>query len=143
MNTSTVSAVAVFVDTGIFVAVRNKKDRNHRRATELMKRALLAEFGIIHTSDYVTDEAVTTALARTRNHQIAVNTGRYILDSERIEKLPVSREDFDVAWSKFQTIKNKFLSFTDCTSLALIERRGIERIMSFDSNFDGLAERLC
>jgi len=138
-----VSPVAVFVDTGIFVAVRNKKDRNHRRATELMKRALVAEFGVIHTSDYVIDEAVTTALARTRNHQIAVNTGRYILDSERIEKLAVSREDFDLAWSKFQKIRDKFLSFTDCTSLALIERHGIERIMSFDSNFDRLAERLC
>jgi len=135
--------MAVFVDTGVFVAVRNKKDRNHQRAKELMRSALRAEFGIIHTSDYVVDEAVTTALARTRNHQIAVNTGRYILSSARIATLPISQEDFDLAWSKFQTIRDKFLSFTDCTSLALMERRGIERIMSFDSNFDGLAERIC
>jgi len=102
----------------------------------------LAEFGVIHTSDYVIYEAVTTALARTRNDQIAVNTGRYILDSERIEKLALSRGDFNLAWSKFDTIKDKFLGFTDCTSLALMERRGNERIMSFDSHFDGLAERL-
>jgi len=107
-----------------------------------MKRALTAEFGVIYTSDYVIDEAVTTALARTRNHQIAVNTGRYILDSERIEKLAISGEDFKLAWSKFQTIKDRFLSFTDCTSLALMERCGIERIMSFDSHFDGVAQRL-
>ena len=134
--------MAVFIDTSIFVAVRNKRDRNHHRARELMKRALMAEFGVIHTSDYVIDEAVTTALARTRNHEIAVNTGRYILDSERVEKLSISREDFKLAWGKFQTIKDRFLSFTDCTSLALMERHGIERIMSFDSHFDGLAERL-
>jgi hypothetical protein len=134
--------MAIFIDTSVFVAVRNKRDRNHQRARELMKRALMAEFGVIHTSDYVIDEAVTTALARTRNHQIAVNTGRYILDSERIEKLPVSPEDFKLAWSKFQTIKDRLLSFTDCTSLALMERRGIERIVSFDSHFDGLSERL-
>jgi len=132
----------VFIDTSIFVAVRNKRDRNHQRARGLMKRALMAEFGVIHTSDYVIDEAVTTALARTRNHQIAVNTGRYVLDSERIEKLAVSSEDFKLAWSKFQNIKDRLLSFTDCTSLALMERRGIERIMSFDSHFNGLAERL-
>lgn len=132
----------MFIDTGIFVAVRNKKDRNHDRAKALMKRALMAEFGVIYTSDYIVDEAVTTALARTRNHQVAVNTGRYILDSDRIEKLPVSREDFQLAWSKFRTIKDKFLSFTDCASLAIMEGRGIERIMSFDSNFDGLAQRL-
>jgi len=135
--------MAVFVDTGIFVAVRNKKDRNHQRAKDLMRSALRAEFGIIHTSDYVVDEAVTTALARTRNHQIAVNTGRYILSSARIETLPISQEDFNLAWSKFQTIRDRFLSFTDCTSLALMERRGIERILSFDSDFDGLAKRIC
>jgi predicted nucleic acid-binding protein len=136
-------AMAVFVDTCIFVAVRNKRDKNHRRAAELMRGALKTEFGIVRTSDYVLDEAVTTALARTRNHQIAVNTGRYILDSPRIEKLPISQEDFTLAWRKFQTVRDIFLSFTDCTSLALMERHGIERIMSFDSNFDGLAERLC
>jgi len=135
--------MAVFVDTCIFVAVRNKKDRNHQRAKELMRGALRAKFGIIHTSDHIVDEAVTTALARTRNHQVAVNTGRYILSSPRIETLPISNGDFNLAWSKFQTIQDKFLSFTDCTSLALMERHGIERIMSFDSNFDGLAERLC
>jgi len=42
--------MAVFVDTGIFVAVRNKKDRNHRRAKELMRSALRAEFGIIENT---------------------------------------------------------------------------------------------
>jgi len=143
MSTSMAIIMAVFVDTCIFVAVRNKRDKNHRRAAELMRGALRAEFGVVRTSDYVLDEAVTTALARTRNHQIAVNTGKYILDSPRIERLPISQEDFTLAWRKFQTVRDKFLSFTDCTSLALMERHGIERIMSFDSNFDGLAERLC
>jgi predicted nucleic acid-binding protein len=135
--------MAVFVDTGVFVAVRNRKDRNHQRAKDLMRSALRAEYGIIHTSDYVVDEAITTALSRTRNHQIAVNTGTYILSSPRIETLPISQEDFKLAWSKFQTMRDKFLSFTDCTSLAIMEKRGIERIMSFDSEFDGLVERVC
>jgi predicted nucleic acid-binding protein len=134
--------MAVFVDTSVFVAVRSKKDVNHQRAKHLMMRALKAEFGIIHTSDYVVDEAVTTAPARTRSHRIAVNTGKYILSSPRIETTPISREDFNLAWSKFQKYHDKFLSFTDCTSLALMERRGIERIMSFDSDFDGLTERI-
>ena len=143
MSISMASTMAVFVDTCIFVAVRNRKDKNHQRATELMRTALKAEFGIVRTSDYVLDEAVTTALARTRNHQIAVNTGKYILDSPRIERLSVSQEDFALAWAKFQSLRDRPLSFTDCTSLALMERHGIKRILSFDSHFDGLAERLC
>jgi hypothetical protein len=54
------------------------------------------------TTYYVVDEAVSIALARTRNHQIAVNTGRYILSSPRIETLTISQEDFSLAWNKFQ-----------------------------------------
>ena len=79
--------MAVFLDTGLFVATRNKSDTNHARAEMLMEKALKGEYGIICTSDYVIDEAITTALARTRNYQIAINMGRFILDSPRIEKL--------------------------------------------------------
>jgi len=42
----------IIVDTGIFVAVRNRKDRNHEYAKELMKRALKAEFEIIPTANH-------------------------------------------------------------------------------------------
>jgi predicted nucleic acid-binding protein len=36
----------------------------------------------------------------------------------------------------------RLLSFTDCTSLALMEKHGIESIASFDSSFDGLVKRI-
>jgi predicted nucleic acid-binding protein len=34
------------------------------------------------------------------------------------------------------------LSFTDCTSLALVEMRSLKQIMSFDGGFDGLVPRI-
>ena len=40
-------------------------------------------------------------------------------------------------------LNDRPLSFTDCTSLALIEKSGIKQIMSFDSGFDGRILRLC
>ena len=39
--------------------------------------------------------------------------------------------------------KDRPLSFTDCTSLALIEKSGIKQIMSFDSGFDGRIPSVC
>jgi len=36
--------VAVFLDTGVFVAARNSRDRNHKRATELFEGALRGKF---------------------------------------------------------------------------------------------------
>ena len=134
--------MAVFVDTGIFVALRNADDEFHMRSKELMKRALKGEFGRIHTSDYVIDEAITTALVRTRRHDLAVDLGKYIIESPRITKLWTRKDTFDTAWGKFRTFKDKPLSFTDCVSLAFMEKKRIKQIISFDSGFDGLTQRI-
>lgn len=135
--------MAIFVDTGVFVALRNADDEFHERSKELMKRALKSEFGRIYTSDYVIDEAVTTALVRTRRHDFAVDLGKYVIESPRIIKLRVEDDSFREAWGKFQSLKDKTMSFTDCTSLALIEKFGIKQILSFDADFDGIVSRIC
>ncbi len=134
--------MAVFIDTGIFVALRNADDELHTRSKELMKQALKGEFGRICTSDYVIDEAITTALVRTRRHDLAVDLGRYIIESPRITKLWTAEDTFDMAWKKFKTFKDKPLSFSDCVSLALMEKNRIKQIISFDSGFNGLTQRI-
>jgi len=133
--------MGVFIDTGVFVALRNADDELHQRSKELMKRALKAEFGRIYTSDYIIDEAITTALGRTRRHDLATDIGKYIIESPRITKLWTSKEIFETAWQKFKTLKDKTLSFTDCATLAHIEKNQIKQILSFDSGFDGLIQR--
>ena len=135
--------MTVFIDTGIFVALRNAEDELHLKSKELMKKALKAEYGRIYTSDYIMDEAITTALVRTRRHDLAIDIGKYIIESPRITKLWTSKEIFESAWQKFKTLKDKPLSFTDCTTLAHIQKNQIEQILSFDSGFDGLIRRIC
>src|SRR3972149_8900284 len=135
--------MAVFVDTGIFVALRNADDDFHARSKELMKRALNGEFGRLYTSDYLVDEAITTALVRTKRHELAIDLGKYIIESPRITKVWVGEDSFNESWLKFGVLKDKPLSFTDCTSIALIEKSGMKQIMSFDCGFDGLVSRIC
>jgi len=72
-------------------------DKNHSRGKELMARALAGEFGVVYTSDYVVDEAITTALARTRRLELAIDIGEFILASPRIVKLRVSEDVFKAA----------------------------------------------
>jgi len=134
--------MTIFIDTCVFVALRNADDEQHQRSRELMKRALKAEFGAIYTSDYIIDEAITTALIRTRRHDLAIDIGKYIIESPRINKLWTTKEIFELAWQKFRALKDKPLSFTDCTTLAHIEKNGIKKILSFDSGFDGLIQRV-
>jgi predicted nucleic acid-binding protein len=80
-------------------------------------------------------------LTRTKRLELAIDIGEFILSSPRIIELRVSGDAFNAAW-ELKSLKERFLSFTDCTSLALMEKNGIKRIASFDSGFDGLVERI-
>ena len=135
--------MTIFIDTGFFIGLRNADDEFHTRSKELMKKALKAEFGRIYTSDYIIDEVITTALVRTRRHDLAIDIGKYIIESPRITKLWTTKDIFNTAWQKFKAFKDKPLSFTDCTTLAHIEKNHVKQIISFDSDFDGLAKRIC
>lgn len=76
------------------------------------------------------------------DHRIAISTGSYIIESPRIQKIYTDADDFETAWAKFQKLGKKPMSFTDCVSLSHIDKRKIGRIMSFDSEFDGLVARM-
>jgi len=134
--------MSVFIDTNIFVALRNADDINHEKAKKLMKKALTGKFGVIYTSEYIFDEAVTVALITTKNIKIAIDIGNYILSSPRIKLLFIDDETFKKAWKIFQKYKEKRLSFTDCTTTALIEKHKIDKLMSFDQHFNEIVQRI-
>jgi len=134
--------MAVFIDTGIFVAARNKRDVNHKRAVNLLRAALKGDYGAIYTSDYVFDEAVTVALVRTGKPDIAIDIGNFILSSKRLRIIHVNKTIFEEAWNVFIRYSEKKLSFTDATSIAIMRMYNINYIMSFDRHFDGIVSRV-
>ena len=134
--------MTIFIDTGIFVAARNKRDVNHKRAVSLLKEALKGVYGALYTSDYVFDEAVTVALVRTRRPEIAIDMGNFISSSRKLRIIYVNKIVFEEAWSIFVKYAEKRLSFTDATSIAIMKRHGIDYIMSFDKHFDGIVPRI-
>jgi len=137
--------MSIFVDTGLFVAFHNTKDVNHSRALEIMKNIVTGKLGSVYTSDYVFDEAVTTALVRTRRPETALTVGRMIqgeFTTPFLVVLRVNATAFKEAWKLFSRYAEKGLSFTDCTSVALMSMKDIESIVSFDTDFDGIVPRI-
>jgi predicted nucleic acid-binding protein len=55
--------------------------------------------------------------------------------------LHVSTAVFTDAIAVFERYDDQSLSFTDATSVALIDRHGIDGILSFDDDFDGVVRR--
>jgi hypothetical protein len=140
--------MSTFLDTGVFVAFVNKRDRDHDRAVELVDELRRGRYGIPYTSDYVFDEAVTVALARTRRMSAALNVGALILGSKEYgtsalaRMLRVDEETFYEAWKAFRAHKKLELSFTDHTCISLARAYAGGLIMSFDEGFDGLLTRI-
>lgn len=120
--------MSVLIDTCVFVALYNIRDINHSSAKEMIEDCLDGKYGRSFLSDYIFDETLTTAFVRTKNQKKSVKLGEYILGSP-INLISIDEECFQLAWEMF---KNNSLSFTDCSSLALMKLYGIDRIMTFD-----------
>ena len=104
--------MSVLIDTGIFIAFHNIKDENHERATELIREVIEGKHGIAYTTDYIFDEAVTTALMRTSKHDLAVELGENILGIKVkfVNMIQIDHTFFHTGWKLFNkyTIHIKF-----------------------------------
>lgn len=129
----------LFVDTSAFLALANEKDNNHISAVRFLEDIKNGNVGIrkIITSDYIIDETLTR-IRYSVGHRQAVEWGKDILASNVVERLDVDEEIFGLAWELFETYDDKRLSFTDCTSFAIMKKRGIENVFSFDGDFGRL-----
>ena len=129
----------IFVDTSAFLALVNEKDNEHVAAKQFLEDIKNGKIRVkkIITSDYIIDETLTR-IRYSVGHKEAVEWGKDILASKVIEKIEIQREIFGLAWELFQTYEDKKLSFTDCTSFALMKKKGIEKVFSFDEDFTRL-----
>jgi len=129
----------IFVDTSAFLALVNEKDNNHIAAKTFLEGIKNGKVKVrkIITSDYIIDETLTR-IRYSVGHKEAVKWGKDILASRVVEKADVGKEIFDLAWELFETYEDKKLSFTDCTSFALMKKKGIERVFSFDGDFENI-----
>lgn len=123
----------VFVDTGAFVALRNRAEREHEAA-----RAALAELVSQHvrllTSNYVFSETYTALLVRAGRDE-AIRWGRHFRAGDAIEMVRIDESIEQDAWAILESHADKRWSHVDATSFALMEREGIAEAFAFDHHF--------
>jgi uncharacterized protein len=123
--------MSVFLDTCFIAAYANQSDINHAKASRTANLIKDGELGHLFVSDYVFDEVVTLVAIRT-SHSKAKEIGAHILNS-RINIVSVSTAQFSRAWELFK--KNGSLSFTDCTTMCLMQENNIKNLATFDKEF--------
>ncbi|QLD88111.1 type II toxin-antitoxin system VapC family toxin [Natronomonas salina] len=104
-----------------------------------------SESGRLYTSDYVHDEAVTLVRNRMGTFEDAETVSNRIIGVESvapIKLLFVDERYLDRSHDVFERYSDHDLSFTDATTIALVQAHDIDAVLSFDDDFDGIVDRL-
>ena len=123
-------------DSSAIIGLFMKEDEWHAPATKALEEIRKAHKRMLTTWD-VFDEVVT-ALRRWGGYDVAVQAGEAMKASTSLTVVVVGDDVRDNAWSTFR--KNRFakLSYTDCTSVAVMKKYGIAEAFTFDEDFKKL-----
>ena len=124
------------MDTSALVALYLDSDEWHAEAVRALSQLRDLRRPLLATTD-VFDETVTL-IRRWGGYARAVEVGEALRESRVLTLVAVDDAAWEEAWALFKKHGNLKLSFTDCTSAALMARLGIESIFTFDSDFRGL-----
>lgn len=127
----------LFIDTGAWVALNNKRDSYHLMAVRANRKFLDNGYFYV-TSNFVLDEAFTL-LRHDAGHKKAVEFGHEIKYLETIRKIQVFYINQSLMYRAsdlFEKYSDKDFSFTDCASFILMEMWDINEAFSFDKHFE-------
>jgi len=125
----------VLVDTSAIVGLYLENDEWHAPAKKVMAELQGKRRPLFFTTD-IFDEAVTL-MRRWGGYEVAIKAGEALRESRVMHLVEVDERARDEGWRLFKEHKTPDLSFSDCTSAAIMERLGIEEVFAFDSDFRG------
>jgi predicted nucleic acid-binding protein len=130
-------AVKVFIDSGGWLSVIIESDQYHEAGRSYFE-ALMALGAALETSDFVLDEVITR-LRYDAGHAEAAQFLRLVHEAVNAGALKVHRVS-EVLWGQAEEIFLRYgdvrLSFTDCTSFALIHEHPVDEVFAFDAHFE-------
>ena len=123
----------IFLDSSFFKALIDPKDDFHRQAKIIWENIFTSNLKLL-TTNYILDETFT--LLRVKCGLKIVKKLCEVLDqfAEKIKVVRVLPTDDTNAWEWFWNDWSK-LSFTDCTSFAVMKRLSLTKVATFDQHF--------
>ena len=121
----------LLADSSALLALYLADDRHHRAAIDFLRKTPRARFVL---SEMILGE-VATRLAARAGALRGVEAARALLASQRYEVLFVDRELLSDATAIMEKFSDKRLSLTDCASMALMRRIGLQAALTFDADF--------
>ena len=124
----------IFVDTGWLKGLVDDKDQYHDVAGEILSKMRKGKEKFL-TTNFVVDETFTLVRDKCGVHR-AKQLKEMLRDfGAGMEIERVASDDERRVWKWFWYDWRE-LSYTDCTSFAVMERMGIKRVATFDEHFE-------
>ena len=120
----------IFVDTGGWYAVSDRKDCDHEAARQFLETNHLP----LITTDYIVDETVTLLQSRL-GHSYAVRFLDSVQASRLVRLVYLSQIDIEAAVVLFRNRPDKGWSLTDCSSFVLMQKFQLQIAFAFDGHF--------
>jgi predicted nucleic acid-binding protein len=120
----------IFIDTLFVVALINRRDQHHQRATTLTDQLEGRQF---LTTDAVLLE-IGNALARNYKPQAIQVIDRF-LSSDDIELVRLTPPLFEAAYTLYRTHLDKECGLVDSISFVVMRQAGIQEALTFDHQF--------
>ncbi|QGA80811.1 type II toxin-antitoxin system VapC family toxin [Candidatus Nanohalobium constans] len=117
-----------FLDTSFLIAFFDSGDEHHEKSRELMKEIKSEELVI---SDQIFSETVNTAFSKV-GYKTARDCSRYLRKSQ-IKIMYLNEPGFQKACKLF---RENEISFTDCSIISAMNLLGIEKLATFDNDFE-------
>jgi len=122
----------LFVDTGGFYALLNRRHASHRKAVRIFKARALKS--VLLTTEYVLTETATLLRARKLPH--LERSFFALLDgTTRLQIVWSSLPFFTRTKEFFLKHQDHGYSFTDCASFVLMREQGLRDALSTDKHF--------
>lgn len=122
------------IDTAVLIGGVVKDEIHYRKAKPILTAIDSGDIKDAYISDYILAEFLNFMRQR-KGKEASIDAMDALFGSEIIV-LKIQPRHIYYATALFR--RNDRLSFTDCTTLALMKDKGINTIYTFDSGFDGI-----
>ena len=136
INTHMISKV--FIDTNVFVALRDETDSTHTKAVHFYEILKSNNTKFITSSDIIAESL--TVISRKLGKKSATD---FLDGITAFAKEIFINENLHKETRKlFRRIKSKNVSFVDCSSVITMKKNKLDTIFSFDEDFKNLGVKL-
>ncbi|MEX1014067.1 MAG: PIN domain-containing protein [Candidatus Paceibacterota bacterium] len=118
----------IVLDSSVWIAILDKKDSQHKKAEKVLNNIT----GKVLVTEYILLE-VSTVLSQKVSKNSSNDFIKFVISNRDINLKVFSSQEFNSITSFYLTLKNKRISFVDCSLIWLSK---VHRVISFDKDLN-------